>query len=287
MAGTQLTQPSPMTTKSKFFRVATEGATTDGRAISREWITQMAKNFNPQKYGARIWLEHLRGIHPESSFRAYGDVLSVEARDVEDGKLGLFAQIQPLPELVDMVKRGQKIYTSIEVNPKFADSGEAYLTGLAVTDSPASLGTEILTFAAQKPEANPFKGRKSSPDALFSAAIEAQIELDDKTDDGAGLVKAFGDKLKGIVDLFTGKASGDDARFAQVADALGNIAAAVTEQVKGLVPSSQFATLKTAHDKLQADFTALQAKLAGTQDQQYSGTRPAATGSTTRVQTDC
>lgn len=274
-----------MSTKSKIFRVATEGATTDGRAISREWITQMAKNFNPQKYGARIWLEHLRGIGPDSTFRAYGDVLSVEAREVEDGKLGLFAQIQPLPELVDLIKRGQKIYTSIEVNPKFADTGEAYLTGLAVTDSPASLGTEVLTFAAQKPEASPFKSRKSSPDALFSAAIEAQIEIEDKTDDS--LVKAFGDKLKGIVDLFTGKASGDDARFAQVAEALGNIAAAVTEQVKGLVPSSQFAALKTAHDQLQVDFTALQAKLAGTQDPQYSGKRPPATGSGAQIQTDC
>lgn len=274
-----------MSTKSKIFRVATEGATTDGRAISREWITQMAKNFNPQKYGARIWLEHLRGIGPDSTFRAYGDVQALEAREVEDGKLGLFAQIQPLPELVDLIKRGQKIYTSIEVNPKFADTGEAYLTGLAVTDSPASLGTEVLTFAAQKPEASPFKSRKSSPDALFSAAIEAQIEIEDKTDDS--LVKAFGDKLKGIVDLFTGKASGDDARFAQVAEALGNIAAAVTEQVKGLVPNSQFAALKTDHDKLQADFNALQAKLAGTQDPQYSGKRPPATGTGAQIQTDC
>lgn len=276
-----------MSTKSKIFRVATEGATTDGRAISREWITQMAKNFNPQKYGARIWLEHLRGIGPDSTFRAYGDVQALEAREVEDGKLGLFAQIQPLPELVDLIKRGQKIYTSIEVNPKFADTGEAYLTGLAVTDSPASLGTEVLTFAAQKPDASPFKSRKSSPDALFSAAIEARIEIENQADDSAGLVKAFGDKLKGIVDLFTGKASGDDARFAQVAEALGNIAAAVTEQVKGLVPSSQFAALKTEHDKLQADFNALQAKLAGTQDPQYSGTRPPATGTGTQIKTDC
>lgn len=274
-----------MSTKSKIFRVATEGATTDGRAISREWITQMAKNFNPQKYGARIWLEHLRGIGPDSTFRAYGDVQALEAREVEDGKLGLFAQIQPLPELVDLIKRGQKIYTSIEVNPKFADTGEAYLTGLAVTDSPASLGTEVLTFAAQKPDASPFKSRKSSPDALFSAAIEAQIEIEDKADDS--LVKAFGDKLKGIVSQLTGKASSDDARFAQVADALGNIAAAVTEQVKGLVPSSQFAALKTAHDQLQVDFTALQAKLAGTQDPQYSGKRPPATGSGAQIQTDC
>lgn len=271
---------------SKWFRVATEGATTDGRAISRDWISQMAKNFNPQKYGARIWIEHLRGIGPDSTFRAYGDVTAVEARQVEDGKLGLFAQISPLPELVDMIKRGQKIYTSIEVSPKFADTGEAYLTGLAVTDSPASLGTEVLSFASQHPEANPFKSRKSTPDALFTAAIEAQIELEDKGDDGAGVVKAFGDKLKSIVDKLTGKSASDDDRFNQVADALGNIANAVTEQVKGLVPNSQFAALKTAHDKLQADFAALQAKLEATPSQQHSQ-RPAATGGTGQVKTDC
>lgn len=271
---------------SKWFRVATEGATTDGRAISRDWISQMAKNFNPQKYGARIWIEHLRGIGPDSTFRAYGDVTAVEARQVEDGKLGLFAQISPLPELVDMIKRGQKIYTSIEVSPKFAGTGEAYLTGLAVTDSPASLGTEVLSFASQHPEANPFKSRKSTPDALFTAAIEAQIELEDKGDDGAGVVKAFGDKLKSIVDKLTGKSASDDDRFNQVADALGNIANAVTEQVKGLVPNSQFAALKTAHDKLQADFAALQAKLEATPSQQHSQ-RPAATGGTGQVKTDC
>lgn len=33
-----------------------------------------------------------------------------------------------------MNKAGQKIYTSIEMHPKFADSGEAYMTGLGVTD---------------------------------------------------------------------------------------------------------------------------------------------------------
>ena len=275
-----------MSTKSKFFRVATEGATTDGRAISRDWITQMASNFDPKKYGARIWVEHIRGIGPDSMFRAYGDVTAVESRQVEDGKLALFAQIQPLPELIDMIKKGQKIYTSIEVTPKFADSGQAYLTGLAVTDSPASLGTEVLSFAAQKPEASPFKGRKSHADALFSEAVEASVEWQD--DDDAGLVKSFSDKLKAVVDKFTGKTSGDDARFAQVADALTNIVTAVTDQIKGLVPASQFAILKADHDKLKTDFGALQTKLAGTQDQQYSSTRPAATGSGgTQVKTDC
>ena len=32
--------------KTRFFRVAVEGATTDGREISREWIDQMAASYN-------------------------------------------------------------------------------------------------------------------------------------------------------------------------------------------------------------------------------------------------
>jgi hypothetical protein len=124
---------------SKFFRVALEGATTDGRKIERSWIEQMAKNFDPIKYGARIWMEHIRGTLPDSQFRAYGDVKALKAEEVTiDGvkKLGLYAQIEPTPDLVTMTKAKQKIYTSIEINEKFADSGEAYLVGLGVTDSP-------------------------------------------------------------------------------------------------------------------------------------------------------
>mgnify|MGYP003614414653 CR=1 FL=1 len=167
-----------MATKSRFFRVATEGATTDGRAIEKKWIQQMAKNFDPKKYGARIWLEHYRGIAPDGLFKAYGDVLALEAREVEGGKLALFAQIEPLPELVAMTKAKQKIYTSIEVNPSFADTGEAYMTGLGVTDSPASLGTDVLTFAAQNPTASPFAGRKENAAILFSEAVEAALHFE-------------------------------------------------------------------------------------------------------------
>jgi hypothetical protein len=48
-----------------------------------------------------------------------------------------------------MTKDRQKVYASIEINPNFADTGEAYLVGLAVTDDPASLGTEMLQFSAK------------------------------------------------------------------------------------------------------------------------------------------
>ncbi len=175
----------PKSQKTKWFRVATEGATTDGRAIQRVWIEQMAKNFNPAKYGARVWIEHMRGMLPDSAFAAQGDVLALRTQEVEDGKLGLFAQIKPLESLIAMNKAGQKLYTSIEVDPNFADTGEAYLVGLAVTDTPSSLGTELLTFAQQNPAANPLAGRKQSAGNLFSAATAFTLELEPEQPDSA------------------------------------------------------------------------------------------------------
>ena len=37
---------------SKPFVIATEGATVDGRNISRDWLTQMASNYDPKVYTA-------------------------------------------------------------------------------------------------------------------------------------------------------------------------------------------------------------------------------------------
>ena len=116
--------------KSKFFRIAVEGATaTDGRTISAQEINEMAAGFNRETYGVRINMEHLRGYSPEPPFNAYGDVLALEARDVEltlDGKVqkrrALYAQIDPTPALVEVNRKRQKIYTSVEIAPNFAST---------------------------------------------------------------------------------------------------------------------------------------------------------------------
>jgi len=213
-----------MSTKSKFFRVATEGATTDGRTIDRTQIQEMADSFNPAVYGARVWLEHLRGIMPDGPFKAYGDVTAVKAEEVEiDGtkRLALFAQIEPTPEMVAMNKARQKIYTSIEINPKFADTGRAYLVGLGVTDTPASLGTEALTFSAQNPQASIFAHRKLSPENLFSAAVEVELVFEDGAP-SAGTKLA--DAVKSIFTRLTKKSDSDDARFADVSEAVTAVA---------------------------------------------------------------
>jgi len=173
--------------RSKKFRVAIEGATSDGRTIERAHIEQMAASYDPNVYGARVWVEHMRSLLPDSPFRAYGDVVALTAQEDEVGgakKLALYAQIEPTDDLVNMVNvLKQKLYTSIEIAPDFADTGSAYLWGLAVTDSPASLGTEMLAFAAQHPDKNPLASRKQAPGNLFTAAEATQIEFEEEVND--------------------------------------------------------------------------------------------------------
>ncbi len=151
-----------MPKKSKPFRICVEGATTDGRKVQREWLTQIAANYDPQTYGARINMEH----YNFSWSPRFGDVESVFTEEIKDGalagKLGLYGVLSPTDDLVEMNRKRQKVYTSAEINLDFADFGGAYLVGLAVTDSPASLGTEMLQFSANA-DSNSSQFKEAAP----------------------------------------------------------------------------------------------------------------------------
>lgn len=295
--------------KSKFFRVGTEGDTTDGRKIERSWIEQMAAHFNRDLYGARVWLEHLRGLYPDSTFRAYGDVLAVEARPVEDGLLALFVQIDPTPDLVAMNKARQKIYTSMEVDPNFARRGHAYLIGIGVTDTPASLGTEMLAFSAAHPDASPLKARKMSPDNVFTAAIPTTIQFEDDMEKTPETTAAARPEEKGLLAKLRAILGGEpdplpaptaaapqfsaddlEGSFTALAEAHAQQAAGfaaaraetdatingLRDQVTGLTAGLEAVT--QAFDDLKAQ---LDATPAG------ASPRPAATGGNGKVLTDC
>ena len=275
-----------MASKSKFFRVATEGATTDGRTIERAAIQQMADTFDPAVYGARIWMEHIRSVYPDGPFKAYGDVLAVKAEEVTvDGvkKLALFAQIEPTPDLIAMVKARQKIYTSIEINPAFADSKQAYLVGLGVTDSPASLGTDMLTFAAKNPGGNPLAGRKSNPDNVFSAAVEVTLEFEEVNADPEG--KSLSSTVKNMLKRFSTKKTGDDARFADITEAVEALMTHVGERDDKFVKaeekiaalSVELKATKEAFDKFKTQMDT---------EENAQGKRPPATGGSGEQQTE-
>ncbi|HHA1365924.1 TPA: GPO family capsid scaffolding protein [Enterobacter hormaechei subsp. xiangfangensis] len=212
-----------MTVKAKRFRIGVEGATTDGREIQREWLEQMAASYNPEVYTALINLEHIKSYLPESTFNRYGRVTALVAEEIQDGplkgKIALYADVEPTSALVELVKKGQKLFTSMEVSPKFADTGKAYLVGLAATDDPASLGTEMLTFSASAAH-NPLANRKQNPENLFTAAEETLIELEETQDEKPSLFAR-------VTALFTKKEQTDDARFSDVHKAVELVA---TEQ---------------------------------------------------------
>ena len=263
--------------KAKKFIVATEGATCDGRTISRTDIVQMAKNYDPKVYGARVNLEHIKGLLPDGPFKRYGDVLELSAEEV-DGKMRLFAVIDPIEELVSMNRARQKVYTSIEINPNFADTGEAYLVGLAVTDDPASLGTEMLQFAA-KAHINPLASRKSHPGNLFTEAVEFTLELEE--DAGPSL-------LSRVKELLSVKGKTDTAKFADQSAAIEALATNQRELQENITAlnslqktvEEQAAAITALTEQHESIVTKLSADPA-------SPARPAATGGNAEAITDC
>jgi len=142
--------------RTKFFRVAVEGPTIDGRTIERAHIQQMADSYDPATYTARINCEHLRGYSPAPPFNAYGSVAEVKAEEVtvnmagkQEKKLALFASFEVNDQAKELTRADQKIFPSVEIHPNSANTNKAYLVGMAVTDSPASLATEVLKFSAR------------------------------------------------------------------------------------------------------------------------------------------
>lgn len=140
-------------------RVATSGTTADGREILPQELRDIAETYKPSKYTAVIWCDHERWSGSHGT--VYAVRLVEEGDDLEEGQIALEAQLKPNDRLLYLNDQGQKLFTSIEITPNFAGSGKAYLTGLGVTDEPASLGTQELYFS-----------KKTHKDAFYAASVE-------------------------------------------------------------------------------------------------------------------
>ncbi|HDY7072661.1 TPA: GPO family capsid scaffolding protein [Klebsiella pneumoniae] len=236
---------------SKWFRIGVEGDTCDGRVISATDIQEMAETFDPRVYGCRINLEHLKGILPDGPFSRYGDVVELKSEKIDDdsvlkGKLALFAKITPTDDLIAMNKKLQKVYTSMEIQPNFANTGKCYLVGLAVTDDPASLGTEYLEFC-RGAKFNPLNRFKAEPGNLISVATLAELEFEDQTEN---VFTALSDKVKAI---FSRKQASDDDRFQDVHEAVTTVSEHVQENLTAT--EQRLATLENAFATLKKDVT--------------------------------
>lgn len=190
--------------RTKSFLLATAGSTIDGRTIDEKMIRDMAESYDPKTYGARLNIEHIRGISGEKPFRAYGDVAELSTGEVQvnfkgklETRLGLFGAFDVTEDAEALNEAGQKVYSSIEIEPNFAGKGFAYLMGCALTDSPASIATERLQFNVARPGA-----------LIFSRDEAAPLEFAD--DKGAATAEggSFLSALTGVLDNFAAKFGG-------------------------------------------------------------------------------
>ena len=160
-------------------RVATSGPTVDGRVILPQELRDIAETYKPSFYTAVIWCEHERWQG------CFGTVFAVrlieEGEDLEPGQVALEAQLKPNDRLLALNDQGQKLFSSIEIYPNFRGKGKAYMTGMAVTDEPASTGTQELYFS-----------NKTSQRTYFTGAVELGRPQDDmQTTSETGLINAL------------------------------------------------------------------------------------------------
>ncbi|MER1350087.1 GPO family capsid scaffolding protein, partial [Klebsiella pneumoniae] len=248
----------------------------DGRNVTRAQLHAMAAAYNPAVYGARVNIEHYLSPFPDSVFSAMGDVVALSAEDINEGPLAgeahLFAEIEPAQRMKDMIADGKKVYSSIEMHPSFPLTKGPYLMGLAMTDTPASLGTDKLKFTAEK---RAEIMRFSSQDAevtMFTPSFEAELVQENQSRNDSG--KEWFSRVMGI--LGKGQKT-DDQRFGQVHQAVEAVAQSQVDL------SEQFSTAeqerqqdKATIQKLTTDLAALRQQLEGT-DGNFSQ-RPAAGG---------
>lgn len=186
--------------RTKSFLLATAGSTVDGRNIDDKMLEEMASSYNPKTYGARLNIEHIRGITGDKPFRSYGDVAELSIGEVEvdfngtkEKRKALFGAFDVLEDAQQLNAAGQKVYPSIEIEPNFGGKGHAYLMGVALTDSPASIATDRLQFNVTRPGA-----------LTFSRDIAAALEFADAKPDATTEGGSFLNALTSVLEKFTG-----------------------------------------------------------------------------------
>lgn len=240
--------------------IATEGNTVDGRKISGEDLESMAAEYDPDEYTALIWYEHYR------FFGNFGKVVALKTETDKKDRTALFAQIQPNARLLELNKEEQKLFTSIEINPDFASTGKPGLFGLAITDTPASVGTSELRFS-----------RRTHKDGnYFSTPISLDLTSIEEDDDAGIMAK--------LASLFNRSQETEmkPEQFNELSTAINTLSTQVAELAKfqtlddtttdepegddtndkETVSAEQFNDLNTKLDTLTNQFKALQDNLS-------------------------
>lgn len=253
--------------------IGVSGKTADGRDIPEKWLSDAADQYDPvNTYGARINIEHIKFMFPDADMNGLGDVVALKAERRDDGKLALLAKLRVNQNLQKLWDAGQKIYSSMEIMDKFADTGRAYLTGLAVTDTPSSLGTTA-NFSLASVRA----GAKSTHVSEYTEmSTMPQAQTTDTANDAAvdGLFAKFLAKFSKTEAFTTAQetAAAEQAAPQEQKDDSGSQNAEITALKAELaaaaqafaLQSAELAVIKAEHAALAAKFNAFVQKVETT-----------------------
>ncbi|WP_233958678.1 GPO family capsid scaffolding protein, partial [Pectobacterium versatile] len=194
----------------------------------------------------------------------------------DEGILRLYARLCPAMALLQANATGQLLFLSPEFTPdgNFRNTGKTYLEGLAVTDSPAGIGTTRLRFSRTrgkrigpyKPlafdEIREFKKEKGMSKAkkgwrhFFSIEEpEQEPEADPASSDA---LQAMADALANLEDRVA-------AIETTIADMQGDV-----DTVKEVVDTEDFARLVGNLPELVKNFSKLDAKVTKLPNKQFS-----------------
>ena len=151
---------------------------------------------------------------------------------------------------------------------------------MAVTDSPASLGTEMLQFAAGA-KVNPFADKKQRPENLFTAAQEVSLEFEEVKEPQS----YSADLLDKVKNMFKTQNKKTVESFSEQEQAIVEIAQETANQGQAVSKlETDFNNLNTAHEQLITDFNELKTKVDGEPD---SDPRPKSGNSNFNEVVDC
>lgn len=245
--------------KTDWLCVATEGDTVDGRDIKRQWIIDMGETYDYSHYVALIWPEH------EDDCGNFGEVLEATWHDGDDGLARLYVSLCPNMRLIFANHEDQLLFFSIEPEENWRGSGRTYLKGLAVTDTPASVGTTRLRFSTR---------RKLSKRGYYSCVIsqDGKIKQEEKMKNWQ---KLFGIKPKFEDETPPEDAPASDDKLQALASALNELEGRVgkieiqlnsvsedVDTISEVVDTEEFSAIRDNAAEIVKRFSALDKKPA-------------------------
>lgn len=278
------------TFKTKPFLLATAGSTVDGRTIDDKMIKEMASSYDPKTYGARVNIEHIRGVSGSEPFNSYGDLIELTTGEIDvnfngntEKRTALYGSFELLENAKKLNDAGQKLYPSIEIGDNFGGKGFAYCMGIALTDSPASIATERMQF------------NRTDPSRLnLSTDVAALLEfVEEATGEANPAMDGFFSKLGDLLKPFAAKTAPAvtepakaDPPAAFDMTAFTAVMEGMAKQFDSTVTAIQLASTKQL-ELVQAEVTALSKQIESTAAPGHTN-RPLGTGADAQfAKTDC